>query len=338
MNSFHGHRVFAGRISALALAIALGFLGGSAAEWHETFATDPTERGWAIHGDPSLFSWDASRGQLAATWDSTRTNTYFHRSLGTVLSRSDPFRFSFRIQLDEIRTAEDAGTFQLAVGLLRRDRAFQGSFLRGSGIHPTTGPRDLVEFNYFPAGGAISPTLAAVAIGTNNLRWTTLHVFPAELTAGQAYEIAVAFDPADQTLRLTAYRGDEFIASESQPLDRGFSDFRVDAFSVTSFSGAGQPANYAGTLFARGWVDDIVVAYPDPPRPEVELTRSGVVKLPNGTAPFGWVPVLERTLEATAGSWQTVETLTAMEASRWVLEDKHPPSDKALYRVRLDRP
>jgi hypothetical protein len=318
--------------------MALGLLSSAATEWHETFGSDPATRGWSIRGDSSLFAWDAARGHLAATWDSSRTNTYFYRPLGTVLSRSDPFRFAFRIQLDEIRTAAESGTFQLAVGFLRRDRAFQGNFLRGSGVHPTTGPRDLVEFNYFPGAGAISPTFAAVAIGTNNLRWTTLHVFPVELTTGRPYDVSVAFDPVDQSLQLRASRDLEIVAAESVPLHAGFSDFRVDAFSVTSFSGAGQPANYAGSLLARGWVDDIVVTFPEPPRPALQSAGRGTVKLPNHAAANGWIPFLERAKGDAPRSWETIPSTLRMEGSQWILEDSHPPADQGLYQVRLERP
>lgn len=323
---------------AILLSMAFAWLQASGAEWHETFSTNPHPRGWAVQGDGSLFAWDAARENLAATWDSTRTNTYFHRPLGTVLTRSDPFRFSFRIQLDEIRTAADGGTFQLAVGLLRRGRAFEGNFLRGSGIHPVTGPRDLVEFNYFPAGGAISPTFAAVAIGTNNLRWATLHVFPVELATGQPYEVSIAYDPRDQSLQLRAYRDLQLVAEESQTLPAGFSDFRVDAFSVTSFSGAGQPANYAGTLYARGWVDDIMVTFPDPPRPALELAGAGIARLSNQAAAAGWIPFLERGIANNPGSWENISSKLQVEGSQWVLEDPDPPSNWGIYRVRLERP
>ena len=61
----------------------------------EIFSSNPLESEWAIHGDNSLFAWDETRQALRVTWDSSRTNSYFHHPLGTTLSASDDFALSF---------------------------------------------------------------------------------------------------------------------------------------------------------------------------------------------------------------------------------------------------
>lgn len=310
-----------------------------AAEWRETFDTDPDSRGWNLRGDPSLFAWDALAQRLSATWNSSASNTFFVRPLGTVLTRTDSFRFSCRLQIDELQTPGGNGSFQLALGLLHRQRAFAPEMRRGSGVHPATGPKDLVEFNYFPAAGPIASTFAAVAIGTNNLRWTTLHAFPFELRPGQVYDLAVGFDAATQSLSLEVEQDGTPFLHESTPLVTGFTDFRVDAFSVTSYSGAGQPAGYGGDLFARGWVDDIHLVYPDPPRAELALTRLENAYELRFPSPPGWVPVLERgSLDSGPGAWETVDTPPTILGDLRSIRDPMAPGSGTLYRLRLERP
>ena len=326
------------------LASALAFLATPsrdviAATWHEDFSTDPGLHGWSVHGDMSLFTWDAGNQRLAATWDSTRTNTFFLHRLGTVLARTDAFRFRFRIRLDEVRSLGGSGTFQLAVGLLRSQEALAPKFLRGSGVNPTSGPRDLVEFNYFPAGGAITPTFAAVAVGTNNLRWAMANLFPLELTPEDLFQVEIALDADRQVLSLSVSRNDVPYSYGEVDLDARFGDFRVDAFSITSYSGAGQPAGYGGELFAKGWIDDIEIQYPDPPRVELTWFTGEPMALPRAKTPVisGWDAALERTRNPEGNPWETVDGGTRTVGTAWVFEDPAPPADSGFYRVRLER-
>src|SRR4051812_17162265 len=53
----------------------------------EDFAADPARHGWRIFGDTSLFHWNATNQNLEASWDSSRTNSFFYLPLGTVLAK-----------------------------------------------------------------------------------------------------------------------------------------------------------------------------------------------------------------------------------------------------------
>src|ERR1043166_1732063 len=75
-----------------------------AATISEDFSHEPTTHNWSIFGDTNLFVWDASNQVLQVTWDSSQTNSYFYRPLGTILSKSDDFGFAFDLRLSDIRT------------------------------------------------------------------------------------------------------------------------------------------------------------------------------------------------------------------------------------------
>lgn len=335
------------RLTLLALAWVAGALiapaSTRAAGWLEDFATDPGSRGWTVVGDPALFRWDPTSQRLAATWDSTRTNTFFHRRLGTILTRAESFQLRFALQLDEIQTDNPDGTFQLAVGLLRRVDAFRESLRRGSGIHPVSGGRSFVEFNYFPPSRTIAPTLAAVAAGTNYLRWAMANLFPFEITTGTRHEVTLAFDAPTQTLRVDVRRDGEPWASGQTRLDDRFGDFRLDAVSVTSYSGANQPAGYGGQILARGWIDDLSVEHPDPPAVRLVLHHghgpSDPLPRVVGAMPAaGWTSQMESSPDAL--EWTPVGIPAVPDPTgtlqTWTLPSSSAPAH--FFRLRLDRP
>src|SRR6185369_9746886 len=75
---------------------------------YEDFASDPLNRGWRIFGDSSLFAWNAANQNIQATWDSSRSNSYLQRSLGTILNRQDNFSVAFDLRLNDIVAGFDS--------------------------------------------------------------------------------------------------------------------------------------------------------------------------------------------------------------------------------------
>ena len=94
------------RLSLLALAsvfiVASTRLG--AETFQENFTTDPAARNWRAFGTASLFHWNSTNQNLEVTWDSAQPNSYFHRPLGTVLTKTVlvfvAIRQVFRIRRD----------------------------------------------------------------------------------------------------------------------------------------------------------------------------------------------------------------------------------------------
>ncbi|HIM67425.1 MAG TPA: hypothetical protein EYM45_02550, partial [Verrucomicrobia bacterium] len=129
-------------------------------DWHiENFSVNPLANGWVVHGDESLFEWDAEGGALAVTWDSEKPNSNFHRPLGLTLTEADTFAFAFDIVLDEVKAGHLDGqpySFEVALGLINSKSAKADGFSRGTGSDSP----NLVEWDYFPDtgfGATISP-------------------------------------------------------------------------------------------------------------------------------------------------------------------------------------
>jgi len=111
-------------------------LSGRAATISEDFAADPAARGWRVFGDASLFHWNATNQNLEVTWDSSHTNSFYFLPLGTVLTHSDDFTFSFDVRLSDIRVGSTPGKsneFEIAIGLINYRSATNSKAFRGAG-------------------------------------------------------------------------------------------------------------------------------------------------------------------------------------------------------------
>src|SRR5882757_10885173 len=87
----------------------------------ENFATNPAADGWQLFGNTNLFHWDATNQNLAVTWDSSQSNSYFHHPLGTILGKDDDFQASFDLQLNDIAAGVNTNkpdTIEVAIGFM----------------------------------------------------------------------------------------------------------------------------------------------------------------------------------------------------------------------------
>ncbi len=305
---------------------------GAAAEWREDFSRPPAERGWRVFGDASLFAWDEAREALRVTWDSSRPNSYFFRPLGTVLSRTDAFALGFDLELEEIHAGvnpEKPFTFELAVGFHRRADAEAPGFRRGTGNDAP----NLVEFAWFPDSGwgaTLWPTIISTNAQLNYLGRDDFLI--QDLPPGHRFTVWMTFTNA--VLTTTLWRDGEPVgAALTQPLTDNFTDFRVDAVAVRSYSDDGA----GGSLRATGWVDNFRVQLPPPP--VAELTGSfvdGAWQL-RFQARAGWTYQVERAARVT-GEWRPAgDPLPGVDGPlEWT--DPAPPPGPAFYRVRADKP
>lgn len=313
---------------AMPTAVADGF--------RDDFATDPSAREWTHHGDVSPAAWDASPQRLTVAWDSTAPNRFFLRTLGRELTRADDIRVRFRLGLEEIATLDPDATFPISIGLIRREDALTTHFFRGAGVNPTWGPRNLVEFAYFPASRSITPTLSATAVASNNLRWAMVNLFPFEIATGASLDVELQFHSVPQTLTLTITRDGVPWAHGTTSVPAAFGEFRVDAVSVTSYSGDHQPAGYGGHVKARGWIDDLEVEYTDPPDgPLTIATESRALRL-SIPAPESWVPALQVTTDFS--QWSAATETAVREASEWRWQLNPSDSAARFFRILWRRP
>jgi len=322
-------------------ALAVGLC--SAATFQEDFASDPAQRDWKIFGDASLFRWDAAQQGLEVTWDSRRSNSYFYHSLGTVLATNDNFSLAFDLRLNDVTVGLETNqpfTFQLAIGLMNFRSATNGNFCRGVGVNPTHGPRNLVEFDYFPDSG-FGATIAPTVVSTNN-RFAYAHSFPLELAPADRFHVEMTYTASNLVLRTRMTRNgapfglppDNTIEDVSMVTKRGITpDFRVDTLSVSSFS----DQDAEGSILAHGVVDNFILMLPPPP----VRNLTGAVARGQFQAVFdgytNWAYTLERS--ADLQNWTEAASSPVAVGARLLLQDPEPLLDGvALYRVRAERP
>lgn len=321
---------------ALSLPVARTLAAPEPSAFVEDFAADPSASGWQIAGDGSLFRWNADQQHLEVTWDSSRPNSFFHRPLGRVLTRQDDFSLAFDLRVEELAIGTTPGkpsTFQLAVGFINLAQATQPGFLRGTG----TDSPNVVEFDYFPDSGfgaTVSPTIIS-----SNMQFASSFNFPLELPLNETLHVSLAFDAQAGVLRSRLTRDGQPLGElQDAPLDATFTDFAVDHVAVCSYSDAGQDPQFAGSIRARGTVDNFLVTTSR--QPTLDLGLSGSLLAGTWQASFtaraGWTYRLERTGDFR--SWTTIASLSAVEGGRATLTDEAPPPGAWFYRVVAETP
>jgi len=296
----------------------------------ERFASDPAMRGWTIFGEPKLFRWNATNQNLEVTWDSRQTNSFFYRSLGTVLAKSDDFSFSFDLQLDEIAIGIKPAqpfTFQLAAGLMNLRVATSRGFVRGTGSQSP----NLVEFNYFPDSG-FGATVSPILVSSNN-QFIPSFSFPLELTPTDQFHIAISYSAFNQVLRTQMTRNREpFGPIKDVKLPATFTDFRVDTIAVMSYS----DAKADGSLLARGVIDNVIF---ESSATALSIAGAQIVNQRWQVEIFGrtnWIYSLERTEDL--ATWQSITPSTPGTGASHVLREEGIARPRGFYRIRAERP
>jgi hypothetical protein len=293
----------------------------------ENFSSDPLQNGWQIFGDANLFRWDATNQNLAVTWDSTQTNSYFYHSLGTVLAPDDDFSLSFDLQLSQA-TAYGYG-FELAVGLLQFSRATNADFSRSGGNAP-----NLFEFDYFPAddfgdSSSIDATLKDTQPGYAGFYFAYDDL---PLNPGVTYHVTLTHSAGSPTINGNVLANGQPYTSLTNVYTASPGDFRLDTLSVSSYTDDG----YGDSIFARGTVDNFMAALP--PAPVQNLT--GGLTSHHWQVQFisrnNWIYTLQRTVDFQ--SWTNVSTATAGNGTNLFLSDLSLPADRAFYRIQAERP
>jgi hypothetical protein len=322
------------RAVAIGFALPLLALAAPAAEWADDFSSDPATCGWRVFGDASLFSWSAADG-LSVTWDSTKTNSFFHRPLGTILAETDAFTVGFDLTFAEIQAGGPdgtGGTFELAFGLYGTNAAFRPEFARGSGVNAARGPRDIVEFTYFPDtvngfGDTLSPSVWS--------RGNQPHldfIFPYPLHIGVPYRLTMNYTPSPRVLETVLVSNAVPVLTNRVALPATSTGFRLDALAVASYRSGG-----GGSILARARLERVSVSVPDPPALAVAWTPGGADLA--FALPTNWVAAIERTQDFTA--WETVVATNAIPAGTGAelhRLDPAAPSTNAFYRLKLTRP
>jgi hypothetical protein len=340
MNSFLHPRAGVSPARGFHLLALLGFCLAAAvgrpATITENFTNNPLAHGWQIFGDTNLFQWNSTNQNLAVTWDSSQTNSYFYKPLGTILGKSDNFGISFDLQLTDIAIGVNpakTNTFELAVGFINSISATNASVERGTGKNSTHGARNTCEFDYFPDSG-FGATISPAILSSNN-QFITTFAFPFTLDPGALFHVTMNYTATNQTLHTTMTRNGAPFAAGAIPnvvLGSTFNDFRLDQFAVINWNDAGAD----GSLLADGTVDNFIVTLPPPPVQNLTGAFSNNVWQAQFISQTNWLYTLERTTNLV--SWNGVSQTNSGNSTNLFLPDINAISDKAFYRVRAERP
>jgi hypothetical protein len=304
----------------------------------EDFSSNPQARGWKIFGDADLFHWNAVNQNLEVTWDSSRTNSFFHLPLRTLVSTSDQFSIAFDLRMSDIAIGTSSNkpyTFQLALGFVNSVSATNPSAFRGAGQSATYGVRNAVEFDYFPDSG-FGATFAPTVISTNNrVAFSDNH--PLVLTTGDLFRITMSY--SNLVLRTHVMRnGVPYGLPPTNSIKNlalsTYPDFRVDSLAIINWSDAVQAGSpqYWGSILAHGVVDNFLVTVPEPPVSNFAGARSNSIWQATFTTKTNWFYALERTLDF--ATWTTVSPTNSGTGSTVLLQDPNSPASSATYRVR----
>ncbi len=332
------------RIRSLAFAGLFVLSAAHANTITENFTNNPWQNGWQVFGNTNLFQWNSVNQNLAVTWDSSQTNSYFYHPLGTILARDDDFSVAFDLRLNDFVAGIDPqmpSTFPLSVGFLNLAEASRPGFLRGTGYSAP----DLAEFSFFPdPGGAwiYGPSLTVVMIDSTGFNYSSGGYAPDSLTTNDIYRVNLNYTASNSNLVMTITRNNEmFVSNDTASLGTNFTDLRVDTISISSYSQAGQDTNdhagviYAGSILAHGTVDNFVVNLPPPAVQDLTGAFSNNLWQAQFISRSNWLYTLERTTNFI--SWTEVSAAASGNGTNLLLQDTNAPRGKGFYRVRAAR-
>lgn len=335
-------------LAALAALLSASLNVAQATTITENFATDPLQDGWQVFGDTNLFQWDSTNRQLAVTWDSTHTNSYFYHPLGTILTRYDDFSIAFDLRLSDIASGVEpgkTGPLQLGFGFLNFTNATSTNFMRGAyGSAPNVAEFDYYAWGYYDDMGTIYEAPAATTpsfisgVDSYDYAPIAISVYDNELPTNQTVHITMTYTASNQTVVVTALtNGVPTATLPNLILDsaHGFNDtddLHVDIFAISSYSSVGDDYD---SILAHGLVGNIVVSLP-PPVQNLTGAFSNSVWQVQFDDRLNWLYTLERTTNFL--SWSEVSLPTSGNGTHLFLWDTNAVADMAFYRVRAERP
>jgi hypothetical protein len=303
----------------------------------QDFSSNPATNGWQSFGNTNFFVWDSTNQNLNVTWDSSKSNSYFYHSLERTLTRNDDYSLSFDIRLDDVGPADDLlYSFEFGIGLLDIDNAKQPGFLRGTGFDAPN-VAEIAYFRHDMFGGP--DTLYPTFIGSDN----TFNYNPGgtdstnyTLTPGEWHHLSLTFTASNQIAVMTVVNAaSNHTGTVVQLLNTSFTDYQVNAFSISSYSDAGQFPDFAGSILAHGRMDNLVINIPPPAQNLTGAFSNDTWQVQFNNRP-NWVYTLERSIDFQ--SWSNASVTLPGNGALLTLQDTNSVSGKAFYRVRADRP
>ncbi len=288
----------------------------------EKFTANPALAGWQVFGDPNLFQWDATNHNLAVTWDSSQTNSYFYHPLGATFTKADGFCVSFDLNLKD---ANATGYFQIAIGLCNFANATSTNFSRANGVSP-----NLCEFDYFPDGpDSYGPSLDATLVDANGNFYFAFDTSQ-PLVNGVNYRVVLIHRAGEASISGTVYTNGQVFTSLPVIAAYGANAFNLDTLAISSYTTLDDI--YGDALLAHGTVDNLAFASPLP----VSLVSTVAAGQIHFTSDANWFYTLEQSADFKI--WTPAAPTSLGTGTNLILQATNPPADKSFYRVRADLP
>jgi hypothetical protein len=307
---------------AIAGLFVLSIASANANTLVERFTTDPVLDGWQVFGDTNLFRWDSANQNLAVTWDSSQTNSYFYHPLGVTLTKADGFCILFDLNLTDVNAT---GYFELAIGLCNLADATSANFSRANGISP-----NLFEFDYFPDGpDSYGPSIDATLVDAND-NFYFAYDDSQPLANGVTCQILLIHRAGESTISGTVFTNGQVFTSLPQVAAYGADDFSLDTLAISSYTTTDD--FYGDSLLAHGTVGKLAFASPLPVD-RIKAPAAGEIQFASDT---NWLYTLEQTTDFQ--TWTPAAPGIFGNGTNLILHATNPPADKAFYRVRADLP
>ena len=320
-----------------------------AATISEDFSVNPVQNGWSIFGNAGQFYWNPTNHNIEVIWDSAQPNSYLYHPLGTILSRSDDFRIDFDLLLRDAVSGNETGkttAMEIGIGLLNLAKATSTNFMRGVfGSAPS-----LFEFDYFPPGyyeyngstNDVPATTTPTFISTNSFTYapTVFAPYSFELPTDTLIHVSLTYTAANQTLAtllttngLTMFHPPNVVLTDTNASAFTDSDdYLVDAFSISSYSSAGDDYD---SVLVHGIIDNVSLTFPHAVENLTGSFSNGVWQT-QFLSRSNWTYTLERS--PNLHSWAGVSLPVPGTGSNLSLQDTNPPLGSAMYRVGANRP
>jgi hypothetical protein len=288
---------------------------------NEKFSVNPLQNGWQIFGDTNLFQWDSTNQNIAVTWDSSQTNSYFYHPLGATFTKADSFCVMFDLNLAD----EDAvGYFQIAIGLCHFADATSTNFSRANGLSP-----NLFEFDYYPDGPAsYGPSIDATLIDTNDSFYFAFDDTQPMLN-GVDYRVVLIHRAGDSSISGTVYTNGQVFSALPYVYNASTNDFQLDTLAIENYTTLGDIYN---SLLAHGTIANLAFASPLPIS-SVKTLSAGKIQFTSDT---NWLYTLEQTTNFQ--NWISAAPTIFGNGTNLILSATNLSSAKEFYRVRTDLP
>jgi hypothetical protein len=289
----------------------------------EKFTTNPALDGWQVFGATNLFQWNSTNQNLAVTWDSSQTNSYFYHPLGRTFTQADGFCVQFDLNLANV---DAVNYFQLAVGLCNFAEATSTNFSRANGFSP-----DICEFDYFPDGPqSYGPSINATLVDAADNFYFAYDITQPMLI-NTDYRVVLIHRPGDSAISATVYTNGQVFTRLPEVYAGGATNgFHLDTLAICNYTTLDDA--YGDSLLAHGTIDNLSFASPLPVD-KVKAVAAGSVQFSSDT---NWLYTLEQSTNFQ--TWTPAAPASFGSGTNLVLQATNPPAAKSFYRVRADLP